>query len=159
MKIIRNGTQIHAAFSRYSMEPSGCSLPVPPKTAKIDSDTTRGATSCITLTPIFPRPPLMPSAPPCFCFGKKKLMLAILEAKFAPAKPHSREIITKTLKGVAVSCTAKPNQTQGTIMIPVLNAVQRRPPNSGTINAYGTRSSAPDSAGSAVSINNWSVVN
>ena len=101
----------------------------------------------------------MPSAPPCFCFGKKKLMLAILEAKFAPAKPHSREIITKTLKGVAVSCTAKPNQTQGTIMIPVLNAVQRRPPNSGTINAYGTRSSAPDSAGSAVSINNWSVVN
>lgn len=135
MKIIRNGTQIHAAFSRYSMEPSGCSLPVPPKTAKIDSETTRGATSCITLTPMFPRPPLMPSAPPCFCFGKKKLMLAILEAKFAPAKPQSREIITKTLKGVEVSCTAKPNQTQGTIMIPVLNAVQRRPPNSGTINA------------------------
>ena len=80
-------------------------------------------------------------------------MLAILEAKLAPAKPHSREIITKMLNGVEVSWTAKPSQTHGTIMIPVLNAVQRRPPNSGTIKAYGTRNNAPESAGSAVSIN------
>ncbi len=28
VKITRKGTQIHAAFSRYSIEPSGCSLPV-----------------------------------------------------------------------------------------------------------------------------------
>jgi arginine decarboxylase len=37
----------------------------------------------------------------------------MLEAKFAPAKPHSREIMTKTLNGVEVSCTAKPSHTQG----------------------------------------------
>ncbi|VTO24280.1 Uncharacterised protein [Klebsiella variicola] len=135
MKIIRKGTQIHAAFSRYNIEPSGCSLPVPPKMANTETDTTSGATSCITLTPILPRPPLTPSAPPCFAFGKKKLMLAILEAKLAPAKPHSSEIITKTLNGVEVSWTAKPSQTHGIIMIPVLNAVQRRPPNSGTMKA------------------------
>ena len=154
----RNGTQIHAAFARYSCVPSGCSTPWLPNAAKIDSETTSGATNCITLTPMLPRPPFRPSAPPCFCFGKKKLMFAMLDAKFAPAKPHNREIIIKVLNGVEVSCTAKPNHTQGMIRIPVLNAVQRRPPNRGTIKEYGTRSSAPDTEGNAVSMNSCSVV-
>jgi uncharacterized protein involved in copper resistance len=35
------------------------------------------------------RPPLTPSALPCFALGKK-LIFPMLEAKFAPAKPHSR---------------------------------------------------------------------
>lgn len=53
---------------------------------------TSGATSCITLTPKFPNPPLIPRALPCLAFGKKKLILPMLEAKFAPAKPHSKAI-------------------------------------------------------------------
>ncbi|MNP32532.1 hypothetical protein D3C76_1257180 [compost metagenome] len=131
----RNGTQIQAAFSRNNLEPSACSTPVPPNTAKIDMEMASGAINCITLTPMLPRPPLIPSAPPCFCFGKKKLIFAMLEAKLAPAKPHSNAMVTNTLNGVEVSCTAKPSHTQGMIMMPVLNAVQRRPPNNGTINA------------------------
>ncbi|SAB91800.1 Uncharacterised protein [Enterobacter hormaechei] len=135
VKTTRNGTQIQEAFCRNSTEPSGCVTPPPPKAAKMETEIASGAISCITLTPMLPRPPLMPSAPPCFAFGKKKLMFAILDAKFAPAKPHSREIITNTLNGVEVSCTAKPSHTHGMIMIPVLKAVQRRPPKTGTINA------------------------
>ncbi|MNC22064.1 hypothetical protein D3C75_700540 [compost metagenome] len=133
VKIANSGTQTHAAFSRNSMVPSACSTPVPPNTANMESEITSGATNCITLTPRLPKPPLIPSAPPCFAFGKKKLMFAMLEAKFAPAKPHSNAIMINTLKGVAGFCTAKPNHTQGMIKIPVLNAVQRRPPNTGTI--------------------------
>ncbi|MOA10284.1 hypothetical protein D3C78_1301680 [compost metagenome] len=90
-----------------------------------------GATNCITLTPRLPRPPFRPSAPPCLAFGKKKLILAMLEAKLAPAKPHSKEIITNTLYGVLASCTANPSHRQGTSSRQVLIAVQRRPPNIG----------------------------
>ncbi len=77
VKIIRKGTQIHAAFSRYSIEPSGCSLPLPPKTAKIEIETTSGdqlhhADAHIAKSAV------NAERPPCFAFGKKKLMLAIL---------------------------------------------------------------------------------
>ncbi|MNC75562.1 hypothetical protein D3C75_1271180 [compost metagenome] len=70
------------------------------------SEMANGATSCITLTPRFPRPPFNPSAPPCFAFGKKKLMFAMLEAKLAPAKPHNSAIMINTLNEVLGSCTA-----------------------------------------------------
>ena len=43
-----------------------------------------------------PSPPLMPSALPCLAFGKKKLMFPMLEAKLAPAKPHSSAMMIKT---------------------------------------------------------------
>lgn len=76
----------------------------------------------------------------------------MLDAKFAPAKPHSSEITMNVLNGVEVSCTAKPNHTHGIIRIPVLNAVQRRPPNNGTIKEYGTRNNAPETEGNAVNI-------
>lgn len=112
----------------------------------------------MTLTPRFPNPPLSPNAPPWRAFGKKKLMLAMLEAKLAPAKPHSREMMTNTLYGVLLSCTANPSHKHGTSRKQVLMAVQRRPPNSGITNEYGTRKIAPDTDGSAVRRNSWSVV-
>ena len=64
-------------------------------TIAAEIETTSGATSCITLTPRLPSPPLIPSALPCFALGKKKLMLPMLEAKLAPAKPQSRAITIK----------------------------------------------------------------
>ena len=85
-------------------------------------------------------------------------MLAMLEAKFAPAKPHSREIVTNTLNDVEGSCTAKPSHTHGITKKMVLIAVQRRPPNIGITKEYGTRKIAPETDGSAVNINSWSVV-
>ncbi len=51
--------------------------------------TTSGTTNCIVETPRFPSPALSPSAVPFRSFGKKKLMLAMLEAKFPPPRPHS----------------------------------------------------------------------
>lgn len=86
-----------------------------------------------TLTPKFPNPPLIPRALPCLAFGKKKLILPMLEAKFAPAKPHSKAITINIPKGVFGFCTAIPSQTQGIIRIAVLKTVHRRPPNIGTI--------------------------
>ena len=50
-------------------------------------------------------------------FGKKKLILPMLEAKFAPAKPHSKAITINIPKGVFGFCTAIPSQTQGIIRI------------------------------------------
>ena len=85
---------------------------------------TAGAIICITLTPRLPSPPLIPSALPCLALGKKKLIFPMLEAKFAPAKPHSKAIMINTQNGVAVFCTAIPSQMQGTTRIIVLNTVQ-----------------------------------
>ncbi len=128
-----NGTQIQAALVRASREPSGCGTPWTPKKVNIGRKITSGASNCITLTPRFPSPPLIPNALPCLAFGKKKLMLPILDAKFAPAKPHNRAMSINTPKGVAGFCTANPSQAQGIINITVLNTVHLRPPNSGTI--------------------------
>ncbi|MNV64966.1 hypothetical protein D3C71_1576330 [compost metagenome] len=130
----KNGTQIQAAFSNHSELPSGCCCAVPPNAPKTATDMTSGATNCITLTPRLPNPPFRPKAPPCLALGKKKLILAMLEAKLAPAKPHSNEIMTNTPYGVVASCTAKPSHRQGTSRKQVLMAVQRRPPNIGITN-------------------------
>ncbi len=132
MKIIRKGTQIHAAFSdtassrpvaRYRYRQNGK-----------DRDRDHQRRDQLHHADAHAEAAVNAERPPCFAFGKKKLMLAILEAKLAPAKPHSRDN-HEDANGVEVSRTAKPSQTHGTIMIPVLNAVQRRPPNSGTIKA------------------------
>ena len=85
-------------------------------------------------------------------------MLDMLEAKLPPPKPQSREIMTNTLYGVLLSCTANPSHRQGTSRKQVLMAVQRRPPNSGITKEYGTRKMAPETDGSAVRRNSWSVV-
>ena len=94
--INKNGTQIQAAFSSHNALPSGCKWPVPPNAPKMAMEMASGATNCITLTPRLPKPPFRPRAPPCLALGKKKLILAMLEAKLAPAKPHSKEIMMNT---------------------------------------------------------------
>ncbi|MNR08942.1 hypothetical protein D3C85_1251210 [compost metagenome] len=122
--ISNRGAQIHAALASDSTEPSSCGTPWTPRNANIGRKITAGATICITLTPRLPSPPLIPSALPCLAFGKKKLMLPMLDAKFAPANPHSRAMVINTQYGVALFCTAIPSHTQGTINITVLNIVQ-----------------------------------
>ena len=92
---ISSGAQIHAAFASHIVEPSSCGTPCTPRKVNIGRKITSGATSCITLTPRLPSPPLMPSALPCLAFGKKKLMFPILEAKLAPAKPQSSAMMMK----------------------------------------------------------------
>ncbi len=131
--ISSSGTQIHAALASDSNDPSACGTPCTPRKVKMGRKITSGAINCITLTPRLPRPPLMPSALPCFALGKKKLILPMLEAKLAPANPHISAMIINTPNGVAVFCTAKPSQTQGITRMTVLKMVQRRPPNIGTI--------------------------
>ena len=119
-----SGTQTSAALLRVIVEPSGWVTPWTPRKVKSGRKMTAGATICITLTPRLPRPPLTPSALPCFAFGKKKLIFPMLEAKFAPAKPHNNAIIINTQNGVVIFWIATPNQIQGTIRITVLNTVQ-----------------------------------
>ena len=120
----RSGTQMSAALLRAIVEPSGWVTPWTPRKVKSGRKITAGATICITLTPRLPRPPLIPSALPCLALGKKKLIFPILEAKFAPAKPHSSAITINTQNGVAIFWIATPSQIQGTIRITVLNTVQ-----------------------------------
>jgi hypothetical protein len=58
---------------------------VAPKTPAV---MTSGTTNCMVETPRFPSPALSPSAVPFWSLGKKKLMLAMLEAKLPPPKPQ-----------------------------------------------------------------------
>ena len=45
-----------------------------------------------------------------FRFGEKKLIFPMLEAKFAPAKPHSSAIIINTQNGVVIFWIATPTK-------------------------------------------------
>ena len=75
----------------------------------------------------------MPSAPPFSDLGKKKLMLAMLELKLAPPKPHSRARIIMWVKLVSGFCTAMPRPMAGISRLAVLSVVHRRPPKIGTM--------------------------
>ena len=66
----------------------------PPKMPKTPAVTTSGLRNCTTDTPRLPRPAFTPSAEPLRSFGKKKLMLAMLELKLPPPKPHSSASIS-----------------------------------------------------------------
>src|SRR5690606_20900977 len=88
----RHGTQTDAEFCVHTVTlwPSFASVcGSPPSTPKKPAATTSGATNCTTDTPRLPRPALTPSADPLRSFGKKKLMLAMLELKLPPPRPHS----------------------------------------------------------------------
>ena len=61
----------------------------PPNTSQIGMVTTSGARNCTDDTPRLPSPALTPSAEPLRSFGKKKLMLAMLDVKLPPPSPHS----------------------------------------------------------------------
>ncbi len=81
-----NGTHRYAAFCSHSSPPPGfvdCCDDPPKKPAVM----ARGTANCMAETPRLPRPALRPRAVPFRAFGKKKLMLAMLEAKFPPPSP------------------------------------------------------------------------
>lgn len=69
---------------------------------KIEIEIISGVISCIMLMFILLSLLLMLSVLFCFVFGKKKLMLVILEVKLVLVKLYSREIIMKMLNGVEV---------------------------------------------------------
>ena len=77
------------AFCSQMVSPLGVSCwggpPRPPKTPAV---MTSGTRNCMVETPRLPSPALSPSAVPFWSLGKKKLMLAMLEAKLPPPKPH-----------------------------------------------------------------------
>ncbi|OIQ66352.1 hypothetical protein GALL_520790 [mine drainage metagenome] len=87
-----NGTQMKPAFCSHSEVACpawttccGC----PPKPSNSAVVMAYGTTSCIADTPRLPSPALMPRAKPLRACGKKKLMLAMLDAKLPPPKPLS----------------------------------------------------------------------
>jgi hypothetical protein len=86
------GTQMNAAFCVHTCTVWPFFTMVwasPPKTPKMPAVTTSGLRNCTTDTPRLPRPAFTPSAEPLRSLGKKKLMLAMLELKLPPPRPHS----------------------------------------------------------------------
>jgi len=86
-----HGTQMKAAFCAQTC----CCSPFltmtcasPPKMPKMPSEITSGLRNWTTDTPRLPRPAFTPSAEPLRSLGKKKLMLAMLELKLPPPRPH-----------------------------------------------------------------------
>ncbi len=86
-------------------------------------------------------------------------MLAIDEAKLPPPKPAVAAIRQNTQYGVSGFCTAHANSSVGTSSSAALTIVQLRPPNLGTANVYGSRSSEPTRFGSATRKNSCCGVN
>ncbi|MNJ74505.1 hypothetical protein D3C77_714470 [compost metagenome] len=64
--------------------------------------------------------------------GKKKLMLAMLELKLPPPRPHSSARISRVGKVVVGSRKAKPMPSAGISSEAVETAVHLRPPKTGT---------------------------
>src|SRR6478735_3809723 len=76
-------------------------------------------------------------------------MFAIELAKLPPPKPAVAAITQKTQNGVSGRCTKNAKSSVGTSSRLALIIVQLRPPNFGTANVYGSRSSEPTRLGSA----------
>src|SRR3546814_7486117 len=70
-------------------------------------------------------PAFMPVAKPFFSLGKKKLMLAMLELKLPPPKPHNSASTSSVGYEVVESCRAKPMPSAGINKVAVEMAVQR----------------------------------
>src|SRR5574337_1295699 len=106
----------------------------PPNQPKMPTEITSGTMNCTAETPRLPSPAFRPSAEPLRSFGKKKLMLAMLELKLPPPKPHSAASTSNTQNGVFTFCSAKPMPIAGISSDSVDSTVQRRPPTMGTMN-------------------------
>src|SRR3989344_5422158 len=93
-----NGTQMKPAFCSHICRVSAPFAQIcgsPPSAPNTPAVITSGTTNCTTETPRLPRPALSPSAEPLRSLGKKKLILAMLEAKLPPPKPQSSASTTK----------------------------------------------------------------
>ena len=60
----------------------------PPSAPNMPAEIATGTANCTSDTPRLPMPAFRPVASPSF-LGKKKLMLAMLELKLPPPRPHS----------------------------------------------------------------------
>ena len=92
-----HGTQMKAAFCVHTCIVCPALTMVwgsPAKMPKMPAVTTSGLRNWTTETPRLPSPALTPSAEPLRSFGKKKLMLAMLELKLPPPRPHSNASIS-----------------------------------------------------------------
>src|SRR5512137_861032 len=128
-----NGTQTNPAFCSQREAPFAVTWGGPPSEPNTPAVMTSGTTNCTVETPRLPSPALSPSAVPFCSLGKKKLMLAMLEAKLPPPKPHRSARVSMVPYDVVGSCTARPIPTAGTSSEAVEMAVQRRPPKMGTM--------------------------
>ena len=87
-----NGTHTNPAFCSqivFSTPSFTYTCPSPPRPPSKAPVTTTGTTNCTSDTPRLPMPALSPVASPFFDFGKKKLILAMLELKLPPPRPHN----------------------------------------------------------------------
>ncbi len=132
------------------------SPPSAPNTAVV---MTSGMRICIVVTPKLPRPALMPSARPCWRFGKKVLMFDIEQAKLPPPIPESSAISWKTQSGVALSCSAMPVPIAGIMSSAVVRKIVLRPPAMRMKKEAGMRSVAPARPAIEVSVNSCAWVN
>ncbi len=89
------GTQTKPAFCIQMRPPSDNSCGAPPSAPNTPAVMTSGTRNCMTETPRLPSPAFSASALPFSARGKKKLILAIEEAKLPPPKPHSSASTTK----------------------------------------------------------------
>ena len=128
-------TQMKPAFCSHRF----CCAPLtvmawgsPPATPNTPMEITTGTTNCTSDTPRLPMPAFKPVARPFFSLGKKKLMLAMLELKLPPPRPHSSARISKVGNEVLGSRRAKPMPNAGINSDAVEMAVHLRPPNTGT---------------------------
>ena len=86
-----NGTHTKPAFCSHIClvaSPFTQVCASPPSAPNTPAVMMSGTTNCTTDTPKLPKPALSPSAVPFSAFGKKKLMLAMLDEKLPPPKPH-----------------------------------------------------------------------
>ena len=97
---IMNGTHTKPAFCSQICTVSLFFIMVcgsPPNAPNRLAVMANGTTNCTADTPRLPKPAFKPSALPFSALGKKKLMLAMLEEKLPPPKPHNRARITMVL--------------------------------------------------------------
>src|SRR5690625_6085102 len=80
--------------------PSGSSCGARPGAPNTPTFTSKGTRNCITETPRLPSPAFKAKALPFSLRGKKKLILAMEEAKLAPPRPQSKANTTNIKYGV-----------------------------------------------------------
>src|SRR5690606_35394947 len=115
------------------------------------SDTAIGTTNWATEAPMLPPAAFRPSAQPFSRAGKKKLMLAIDEAKLPPPSPARAAITNSTGDGVSGRFRQSARPTVGSNYSSAETTIQYRPPKRPTMKVYGNRMVAPTRLGSEIS--------
>jgi len=139
------GTHTRGPFWMKIALPAAETWGAPARAPKRPTPITAGVSTCMTLTPRLPSPPLSPRAVPASRLGQKGGTLAMDDAKLPPPIPAKAARTTKVEKGVAVSWRARPAPRAGRISRAVVTAMVLRPPAMPTMNVAGIRRVAPAS--------------